>query len=470
MTQMEHAKQGRITEEMRYVAAVEGLDPVELRRRIAAGVCIIPRNIGHDFNPIGIGEGMATKVNANIGTSGHHQQLHEEVEKLRVAIHCGAELVMDLSTGERLDEVRTQILRRCSVVLGTVPIYQAVADRGSVFEMTADDLFGTIEKHARDGVDFITVHCGVTREAVRRLDAGERVAGIVSRGGSMLASWIARTGEENPLFAQYDRLLDIAFTYDVTLSLGDGIRPGATADATDAAQIQELLTLGELTRRAHERSVQVMIEGPGHVPIDQIEANVQLEKRVCRGAPFYVLGPLTSDVGAGYDHITGAIGGALASAAGADVLCYLTPAEHLRLPTLQDVRDGVIATKIAAHSGDLAKGVHGARERDRQMSIYRKLLDWEGQYRLALDPEKAREVRRMSEDYDKAVCTMCGTLCSMALENTRERVGELMTAPEEEATHRHARVGSPAWRQTVAAVAAPPTARPAAPHGRRGEA
>ena len=448
MTQMEQAGRGRITEEMKYVAAVEGVDPEELRRRIAAGHAIIPKNIRHGHNPIGVGRGLSTKVNANIGTSGHHQQLHEEVEKLRVAVASGAEMIMDLSTGDELDLVRREILRRCPVILGTVPIYQAVADRGSVYDMTADDLFGVIEKHARDGVDFVTVHCGVTREAVRRLDSDGRIAGIVSRGGSMLASWMARSGEENPLFTQYDRLLDIAREYDMTLSLGDGIRPGATGDATDAAQIQELLTLGELTRRARARSVQVMIEGPGHVPIHQIEANVQIEKRVCGGAPFYVLGPLTSDIGAGYDHITGAIGGAVAAAAGADVLCYLTPAEHLRLPTITDVRDGVIATKIAAHSGDLAKGVWGAKERDDQMSLYRKRLDWEGQYRLALDPEKAREIRRMSEDYDKAICTMCGTLCSMALENTRSRLGELLTAPEEEATHRHVRVGSAAYRRT----------------------
>ena len=449
MTQMEKAKRGTITEEMRYVAAVEGVDPEDLRRRIAAGVAIVPRNIRHDFNPIGVGQGLSTKINANVGTSGHHQQMHEELEKLRMAVTCGAEMVMDLSTGDELDRVRREILRRCPVILGTVPIYQAVADRGSVHEMTADGLFEVIEKHARDGVDFVTVHCGVTREAVRRLDADGRIAGIVSRGGSMLASWMARTGEENPLFVQYDRLLDIAFEYDLTLSLGDGIRPGATGDATDAAQIQELLTLGELTRRAHERSVQVMIEGPGHVPIDQIEANVILQKRVCRGAPFYVLGPLTSDIGAGYDHITGAIGGAVAAAAGADVLCYLTPAEHLRLPNLEDVRDGVIATKIAAHSGDLAKGVFGARQRDDQMSLYRKHLDWEGQYRLALDPEKARELRMMSEDYDKAVCSMCGTLCSMALENTRSRLGELLTAPEDEAAHRHVRVGSAGFRRSA---------------------
>jgi len=448
MTQMEQAKRGTITEEMRYVAAVEGVEPEDLRRRVASDAAIIPKNLHHDFNPIGVGQGLSTKINANIGTSGHHQQLHEELEKLKMAVQCGAEMVMDLSTGDDLDGVRREILRRCPVILGTVPIYQAVADRGSVHDLTADALFEVIEKHARDGVDFVTVHCGVTREAVRRLDADGRIAGIVSRGGSMLASWMARTGEENPLFAQYDRLLDIAFEHDMTLSLGDGIRPGATGDATDAAQIQELLTLGELTRRAHERSVQVMIEGPGHVPIDQIESNVLLQKRICRGAPFYVLGPLTSDIGAGYDHITGAIGGAVASAAGADVLCYLTPAEHLRLPTIEDVRDGVIATKIAAHSGDLAKGVFGARSRDDQMSLYRKRLDWEGQYRLSLDPEKARELRLMSEDYDKAVCTMCGTLCSMALENTRSRLGEVLTASEVDAAHRHVRVGSPAYRRT----------------------
>ena len=451
MTQMHQARQGRITEAMRYVAAVEGVEPELLRRRIAAGTAIIPKNVHHDFNPIGVGEGLSTKVNANIGTSGHHQSADEEFLKLEVAVRCGAEMVMDLSTGENLDEVRRSILRRCPVILGTVPIYQAVADRGSVFDLSADDLFGVIEAHAKDGVDFVTVHCGVTREAVRRLDADGRIAGIVSRGGSMLASWIARTGEENPLLTQFDRLLDIAFESDMTLSLGDGIRPGATGDATDAAQIQELLTLGELTRRAHARGVQVMIEGPGHVPIDQIQANVQLEKRICRGAPFYVLGPLTSDVGAGYDHITGAIGGAVASAAGADVLCYLTPAEHLRLPTAEDVRDGVIATKIAAHSGDIAKRVHWARERDDQMSVYRKRLDWEGQYRLSLDPEKARTIRRMSEDYDKAVCTMCGTLCSMAVENARYRVGERLDADPAAAGHRLVRVGSPEYRRSVEA-------------------
>src|SRR6267142_2433192 len=428
MTQMEKAKQGTVTAEMRSVGAVEGMDPEELRRRIAAGTAIIPKNVHHDFNPIGVGEGLSTKVNANIGTSGHHQQLAEELDKLAMAVRCGAEMVMDLSTGENLDDVRREILRRCPVILGTVPIYQAVADRGSVFDLSADDLFSVIEQHAKDGVDFVTVHCGVTRDAVRRLDGDGRIAGIVSRGGSMLASWIARTGEENPLLSQYDRLLEIAFEHDMTLSLGDGLRPGATADATDGAQLMELMTLGELTRRARVRGVQVMIEGPGHVPIDQIEANVMIQKRVCQGAPFYVLGPLTSDIGAGYDHITGAIGGAVAAAAGADVLCYLTPAEHLRLPNIQDVRDGFISTKIAAHSGDMAKHVAGARQRDAQMSIYRKRLDWEGQYRLALDPEKAREMRLDSEDYDKAVCTMCGTLCSMALENARSRVGDVLTA------------------------------------------
>jgi phosphomethylpyrimidine synthase len=451
MTQMEKAKQGTVTAEMRYVGAVEGIDPEDLRRRIASGTAIIPKNVHHDFNPIGVGEGMSTKVNANIGTSGHHQQLAEELDKLTMAVRCGAEMVMDLSTGENLDDVRREILRRCPVILGTVPIYQAVADRGSVFDLSADDLFGVIEQHARDGVDFVTVHCGVTRDAVRRLDGDGRIAGIVSRGGSMLASWIARTGEENPLLSQYDRLLDIAFEHDMTLSLGDGLRPGATADATDGAQLMELMTLGELTRRAHTRGVQVMIEGPGHVPIDQIEANVMIEKRVCRGAPFYVLGPLTSDIGAGYDHITGAIGGAIASAAGADVLCYLTPAEHLRLPNVQDVRDGVIATKIAAHSGDMAKGVAGARQRDAQMSVYRKRLDWEGQYRLALDPEKAREMRIESEDYDKAVCTMCGTLCSMALENARSKVGDVLAIDPKAEAHRLVRVGSPAYRRTVQA-------------------
>ena len=420
MTQMEKAKRGTITEEMRYVAAVEGVDAEDLRRRIAAGVAIVPKNIRHDFNPIGVGRGLSTKINANIGTSGHHQQLHEELEKLRMAIQCGAEMIMDLSTGDELDLIRREILRRCPVILGTVPIYQAVADRGSVHEMTADGLFEVIEKHARDGVDFVTVHCGVTREAVRRLDADGRIAGIVSRGGSMLASWMARTGEENPLFAQYDRLLDIAFEYDLTLSLGDGIRPGATGDATDAAQIQELLTLGELTRRAHERSVQVMIEGPGHVPIDQIETNVLLEKRVCRGAPFYVLGPLTSDIGAGYDHITSAIGAAMIGWYGTAMLCYVTPKEHLGLPDKQDVRDGIIAYKIAAHAADLAKGFPAAQLRDNAVSKARFEFRWEDQFNLGLDPEKAREFHDATLPQEGAklahFCSMCGPhFCSMKI-------------------------------------------------------
>ena len=439
MTQMEQAKRGRITDEMRYVAAVEGTDPESLRARIAAGLAIIPKNVHHDFNPIGVGQGLSTKVNANIGTSGHHQQLHEEVEKLKVAVACGAEMVMDLSTGDELDRVRREILRRCPVILGTVPIYQAVADRGSVYEMTADDLFGVIDKHARDGVDFVTVHCGVSREAVRRLDADGRIAGIVSRGGSFLASWMARTGEENPLLKDYDRLLDIAFEHDLTLSLGDGIRPGATGDATDAAQIQELLTLGELTRRAHERSVQVMIEGPGHIPMHLIEENVRKEKEICHEAPFYTLGPLVTDIAPGYDHITSAIGAAMIGWYGADMLCYVTRKEHLGLPNAEEVREGVIAYKIAAHAADIARGRAGARDRDDALSRARYAFDWNEQFRLSLDPDRARELHdeALPAEYFKSAefCAMCGPkFCSMHITREIERKAGLRPAEKKTGT------------------------------------
>jgi len=420
MTQIEAARQGTITEAMRAVAEDEGSDPALLRDRVAEGTIVIPKNLHHDFRPRGIGEGLRTKINANIGYSSHHMDLDEEIKKLEISVTAGADAVMDLSTGQDLDRVRTALLERCPVMMGTVPIYQVISEK-HVEEFTADDIFEVIERQARQGVDFITVHCGVTKKSLERLLDHGRVCGIVSRGGSVMASWICRTEQENPLYEQFDRLLEIAREHDVTLSLGDGLRPGAIEDANDEAQFAELRTLGELARRARESGVQVMIEGPGHVPLDKIEENIRLEKELCGRAPFYVLGPLTTDIAPGYDHITSAIGGAIAASYGADFLCYVTPAEHLRLPTVEDVREGIIAARIAAHTADIVKGVKGAREWDRSMSEARKALDWERMYSLAIDPERARKMRASSEDYENPVCTMCGPLCAIDMDNAMRR-------------------------------------------------
>ncbi len=416
MTQFEAARKGTITQQMYEVAEDEGLAPEEIRDLVATGEVVIPHNVHHQFRAIGIGKRLRTKVNANIGASNFHQLLEEELDKLYTAIRFGADSVMDLSTGTDLDRIRVELLSRCPVMLGTVPIYQ-VASEGSIMRLDAEYFFDVIERQARQGVDYMTLHCGVTRDSVKRLRGQERIEGIVSRGGALLASWIERTGNENPLYENFDRMCEILRPHDVTISLGDGLRPGATADATDRGQIAELLVLGELTQRARQLGVQVMIEGPGHVPLDQIQANVQLEKRICAGAPFYVLGPLTCDVAPGYDHITGAIGGAIAAAAGTDFLCYVTPAEHLRLPDIDDVREGVLATRIAAHSGDLVKGVRAAKLWNDQMSRYRKALDWEGMYALAMDPDKARRYKEESEAAGSNVCTMCGSLCSINIDN-----------------------------------------------------
>jgi phosphomethylpyrimidine synthase len=420
MTQLVSAKNGEITEAMRAVAEDEGLEPSQIRDAVAAGTVVIPKNIHHEFRPRGIGRNLRTKVNANIGYSSHHRDLNEEIEKLAVSVKAGADSVMDLSTGEELDRMRLELLKKCPVMFGTVPVYQVISE-SRVDEFTGDDIFNVIERQARQGVDFITVHCGVTKESLEKLFNQGRVCGIVSRGGSVMAAWICRTGDENPLYEDYDRLLDIALEHDVTLSLGDGLRPGAIHDASDRAQFQELMILGELAERARDRGVQVMIEGPGHVPLDQIEANVRMEKEVCGGAPFYVLGPLTTDVAPGYDHITSAIGGALAAACGADFLCYVTRAEHLRLPTIDDVREGVITARIAAHSADIVKGVKGASDWDKNMSAARKALDWEKMYSLAIDPATARKVRASSEDYESSVCTMCGPLCAIDMDNAMRK-------------------------------------------------
>jgi phosphomethylpyrimidine synthase len=411
------AKQGMISPQMKAVAEQEGLDPESIRQSVENGTVVIPANVNHaNLVPCGIGAGLRTKVNANIGTSSDFGTVASELEKLAVAIEAGSDSVMDLSTGGDIPGIRREILRSSRVAVGTVPIYQAavaaIAEYQAIVAMTADGMFAAIEDHCRDGVDFITVHCGVTQGAIARLKNQGRVADIVSRGGAFLTGWMLHNERENPLYEQYDRLLQLAREWDVTLSLGDGMRPGSTADATDRAQVAELLTLGELVDRAREAGVQVMVEGPGHVPLNQVVANVQLEKSICKGAPFYVLGPLVTDIGAGYDHITSAIGGAIAAAAGADFLCYVTPAEHLSLPDLDDVRQGVIASRLAAHAADLAKGVKGAADWDRKMSAARKRLDWEEQARLSLDPERSRRVH-LAHAAKGSACSMCGDYCAM---------------------------------------------------------
>ena len=358
-----------------------------------------------------IGEGQTTKVNANIGTSPVQLDLSIELQKLETAISAGADAVMDLSIGGDLDANRLAILKHSSVPIGTVPIYQVMVEHGKT--ATADALFTAVEKHCADGVGFITVHCGVTREIVELIDRKPRLCGIVSRGGSFLAQWIKHTHQENPLYSEFDRLLAIAKRYGTTLSLGDGLRPGALADASDAAQNRELELLGELTLRAWDEGVQVVIEGPGHMPINQIQENVRLEKKLCHGAPYYVLGPLVTDIAPGYDHLTSAIGGALAGASGADFLCYVTPSEHLGLPTIEDVREGVIYCRIAAHAADIAKGIPGARDWDDRMSAARKKLDWTAQLACAIDPQRAAALRESRHSGELEACSMCGEYCSM---------------------------------------------------------
>ena len=419
-TQMQLARQGKITEVMAAVAKAEGMAPEALREKVAAGTVAICANVNHtSLRPFGFGEGLSTKVNANIGTSSAFPDLEPELAKLDAAIAAGAHAVMDLSTGDNIDASRRAIIERSTVAVGTVPIYQATVEaiksKGSIMEMTADDMLHVIEKQAADGADFMTLHCGITMESIGRLRREGRVMDIVSRGGSFLTGWMLHNGKENPLYERYDDLLDICLRHDATISLGDGLRPGCLADATDRGQLQELLILGELVDRAWAKGVQVLVEGPGHVPYDQIEANVKLQKRLCKGAPFYVLGPLVTDVAPGYDHITAAIGGTLAAAAGADFLCYVTPAEHLALPTIDDVREGVMASRIAAHAADIVKGVPGAKEWDLSMAKARKALDWEGQISLALDPEKARRYRQERNAGNAEACSMCGDYCAMKI-------------------------------------------------------
>jgi phosphomethylpyrimidine synthase len=419
MTQTEKARKGLLSPALRKVARDEGIDADKLAALVAGGEVVIPYNPHHaPAKPSGIGKGLRTKVNVNIGTSRDFPQLTNELRKVKISLDYGADALMDLSTGGDLKKIRRTILARTPIPVGTVPIYQAavlaIARRASIVGMTEDDLFEAVESQAREGVDFMTVHSGLTLKAIERLKNQGRVADVVSRGGAFLVAWMLHNGRENPFYDRYDRLLEIARRHDITLSLGDGLRPGSVVDASDRPQIEELLTLGELVRRAREAGVQVMVEGPGHVPLDQVEMNMRLEKRVCEGAPFYVLGPLVTDIAPGYDHIVSAIGGAIAAAAGADFLCYVTPAEHLGLPSDDDVREGLIASKIAAHAADIVKGVPGALERDRRLAKARKDLDWEAQRRLAIDPVKFAAVRKRRRTSTRA-CSMCGDFCAMRI-------------------------------------------------------
>lgn len=419
MTQLEKARKGRLTRAMKRVAADEGIAQETILGLISSGKIVIPFNPKHSpARPSGIGRSLRTKVNVNIGTSADFPRLADELRKVDITLKYEADAIMDLSTGGDLRRIRRRILARSPIPLGTVPVYQAAIEaidrRRSIIKMTVDDLFAAIESQAQEGVDFMTVHCGLTQKAIDRLKKQKRVADIVSRGGAFHLAWMLHHDAENPLYAHYDRLLDIARRYDITLSLGDALRPGSIIDATDRPQIEELLTLGELVQQAWDAGVQVMVEGPGHVPLDQVEMNIRLQKRICHEAPFYVLGPLVTDIAPGYDHIVSAIGGAIAAAAGADFLCYVTPAEHLGLPSVEDVREGLIASKIAAHAADIVKGVKGAIDRDLALSRARKKLDWAAQKKLVIDPHKFSEIRKKRRSASKA-CSMCGEYCAMRI-------------------------------------------------------
>lgn len=414
-TQMAAARQGIFTKQMQQVLAAESIHQDDLLSRVATGRISIPANRNHlGLIARGIGAGLTTKINVNLGVSEDCCNIEGELDKVRRSIELKADSIMDLSTFGDTRKFRQQAVAISPIMIGTVPIYDAVARYGKdVAKISIDDFFDVVRIHAEDGVDFMTIHAGLTRMAVERLRHNPRLTHVVSRGGSLLLHWMEANDLENPFYSHFDRLLELCREYDVTLSLGDGLRPGCLHDATDAAQIQELIILGELTKRAWQADVQVMIEGPGHVPLNEIVANMQLEKKLCHGAPFYVLGPLVTDVAPGYDHITSAIGGALAATYGADFLCYVTPAEHLRLPDLDDMKEGIIATRIAAHAADVAKGIPKAIDWDNNMSHARKELDWSRMMELAIDPEKARAYRTSSQPIDQDVCTMCGDLCAV---------------------------------------------------------
>ncbi len=415
MTQLQRAKNGEITPEIKKVAEKENIDSIVLLRLVSEGKVVIPANINHkNLDPIGIGKSLKTKINANIGTSGDFHNIKDEITKLSMAIKYKADTVMDLSTGGDITNIRRELIKNSVIPFGNVPVYQMVIDilkSGKTFvEMDYKEMLDFIRMQAEDGVDYMTIHSGLTKKAVDMVKKQGRIAGIVSRGGSLTVGWMLHNNKENPFYEHFDEILKIAREYDVTLSLGDGLRPGAIADGTDHGQIEELLTLAELVQRSRNAGVQVMVEGPGHIQLKDIEMNIKLQKSVCDEAPFYVLGPIVTDIAPGYDHITSAIGGAIAASAGADFLCYVTPAEHLGLPDEKDVKEGIMASKIAAHVGDISKEVTGAIDRDIRMGIARKNLDWNGQSKICIDPEKFNKVRsdRVSET---EACSMCGSLC-----------------------------------------------------------
>ena len=416
-TQMDAARKGIITSEMKAVAEKERRTPEEIRGWVAEGKAVIPANRLHTcIDPNGVGSMLKTKINVNLGVSRDCKDYDVEMKKVMDAVNCGAEAIMDLSSHGNTQPFRQKLTHECPAMIGTVPVYDAVIHyQRDLNTLTAKDFIDVVRLHAQDGVDFVTLHCGITKKTVEQIKSGSRKMNIVSRGGSLIFAWMSMTGEENPFYEYFDEILDICREYDVTILLGDACRPGCLADATDGVQIGELLRLGELTRRAWEKDVQVMIEGPGHVPMDQIAANMKLEQSVCHGAPFYVLGPLVTDIAPGYDHITAAIGGAIAAMNGAAFLCYVTPAEHLALPNVDDVHEGIMASKIAAHAADIAKGIPGAREQDDRMADARRKLDWEAQYKEALDPAHAKAIRdsRLPEDDHSDTCSMCGKFCAV---------------------------------------------------------
>ncbi len=414
-TQMDAARKGIITNEMKIIAKKEQIDVEILMEKVAKGTVVIPANKNHtSLDAEGIGEGLKTKINVNLGISKDCCNIDNELEKVKAALAMKADAIMDLSSYGKTEEFRKRLVDMSPTMIGTVPIYDAIGfyDK-ELKDITTDEFLKVVEKHAMDGVDFMTIHAGLNRETSAVFKRNPRLTNIVSRGGSLLYAWMELNNKENPFFEHFDKILDICEKYDVTLSLGDALRPGSINDATDASQIKELMVLGELTKKAWERNVQVMIEGPGHMAINEIEANILLEKKLCHGAPFYVLGPIVTDIAPGYDHITSAIGGAIAASKGADFLCYVTPAEHLRLPTLDDMKEGIIASKIAAHAADIAKSIPGAKAWDYEMSKARQTLDWEKMFELSIDSEKARLYREESQPEEEDSCTMCGKMCSM---------------------------------------------------------
>ncbi|RGD75283.1 phosphomethylpyrimidine synthase ThiC [Anaerofustis stercorihominis] len=431
-TQMDAARKGIVTREMEIVAKKENMEISKLMKLMSEGKIIIPCNKLHkNIDPNGLGSMLKTKINVNLGVSRDFKDMDMEVEKVNNAVKMGVESIMDLSSYGDTRKFRRRLTNECPAMIGTVPIYDAVVYyHKALMKITAKEWLDIVRMHAEDGVDFMTIHCGINKETIKKFKKNKRLTNIVSRGGSIIFAWMEMTGEENPFYEYYDEVLDICREYDITMSLGDACRPGSIADGTDASQIEELITLGELTKRAWEKDVQVMIEGPGHMPINQIAANMEIQKTLCYGAPFYVLGPIVTDIAPGYDHITSAIGGAIAATHGASFLCYVTPAEHLRLPNLDDVKEGIIATKIAAHAADIAKGIEGASDWDNEMSLARKELDWEKMFELCIDPQKARRYRQEAKPEKEDTCSMCGNFC--AVKNTNRILdGEIVSIFDE---------------------------------------